>query len=210
MSNINLTRREIEERAHRIEQYFNRHDKDKKKTYAHFMDEGISKKTIYHILRRIEQSGEVTFKRPTGRKVSVCTPEMFEKVAELFKNDPSLSCREGARKLGIARTTIFRIMAKMRESNIETYKQIESDPRCPTCHQKIDPKLAETLKRKKTSKSKKDSSEEAKEDKADDDINQDDETNGEYDDEENESSGVVEDKNDVPISSNGETVMFSL
>lgn len=202
MSNVNLSRREIEERAHRIEQYFNRHDKDKKKTYAHFMDEGISKKSIYHVLRRIEQSGEVTFKRPTGRKVSVCTPEMFEKVAELFKNDPSLSCREGARKLGIARTTIFRIMAKMRERNIETYKLIESDPRCPTCHQKIDEKIAETLKKKKnTTKDKKDNS--MKEEDKSDELKEE-ETNGEY------SSIEDEKNNEVPISSNGETLMFSL
>lgn len=145
----NLTRRAIEDRAQRIEQYYIQHDRDKKKTYAHFTDEGISKKTVYHVLRRIERAGEVIFKKPSGRKVSVCTPEMFEKVAELFKQNPKLSCREGAKQLGVARTTIFRIMAKMREKNIETYKVIESEPRCPTCHQKIDAKIAEALEKRK-------------------------------------------------------------
>lgn len=162
MSTGNLSRRAIEERAQRIEQYYTLHGKDKKRTYAHFTDEGISKKTVYHVIRRIEQSGKVIFKKPSGRKVSVCTPEMFEKVANLFKENPKLSCREGAKQLGVARTTIFRIMAKMRENNIETYKVIESDPRCPTCHQKIDKKILQALEKKKsktkTSKNEQDTS----------------------------------------------------
>lgn len=136
-----MTRRDNEERAKRIVEYYLKHDKDKKRTYLHFMDEGLNKKTVYHVLRRLEQRGDVTFKKPTGRRASVCTPAMFDKVANLFKDNPELSCREAAKQLGIARTTIFRVLARMREENIETYKVVESEPRCPTCHQKIDPKL---------------------------------------------------------------------
>lgn len=143
-------RRDNEERAKRIEQYYIRHNKDKKKTYAHFIDEGLSKKTIYHILRRHELRGDVTFKKPSGRKVSVCTPEMFDKLANIFKNNPDLSCREAAKQLGVARTTIFRIMAKMREKNLETHKVIvQNEPRCPTCHQKIEKKPNVTKEKRK-------------------------------------------------------------
>lgn len=149
---MKASRRDNEERAKRIEQYYIRHGKDKKKTYKHFIDEGLSKKTVYHILRRHDQRGDVTFKKPTGRRVSVCTPEMFDKLANLFKDNPELSCREAAKQLGVARTTIFRIMAKMREKNLETYKTIESEPRCPTCHQKIETKINITKKRTKKSK----------------------------------------------------------
>lgn len=126
-----------------------KHENDKKKTYLHFMDEGLSKKTIYHVLRRHDLRGDVSFKKPTGRKTTVCTPEMFDKLANLFKENPDLSCREAAKKLGIARTTIFRIMAKMREKNIETHKVVESETRCPTCHQKVDPKILIARKRKR-------------------------------------------------------------
>lgn len=145
-------RRANEERAKRIEQYYIRHNKDKKKTYQHFLDEGLTKKTIYHTIRRHDQRGDVTFKKPTGRRVTVCTPEMFERLANLFKENPELSCREAAKQLGIARTTIFRIMAKMREKNLETYKVIESEPRCPTCHQKIEPKATPKRRRRKATK----------------------------------------------------------
>lgn len=148
---MSSSRRANEDRAKRIEQYYIRHGKDKKKTYLHFMDEGLSKKTVYHILKRHDQRGDVSFKKPTGRRVSVCTPEMFEKVANLFKDSPDLSCREAAKQLGVARTTIFRIMAKMREKNLETNKVIVSERRCPTCHQKIEPK-PDTPKRKRKSK----------------------------------------------------------
>lgn len=111
-----------------------------------------AKKTVYHILRRHDQRGDVTFKKPTGRRVSVCTPEMFDKLANLFKDNPELSCREAAKQLGVARTTIFRIMAKMREKNLETYKTIETEPRCPTCHQRIETKINVTKKRTKKTK----------------------------------------------------------
>lgn len=147
-----MSRRDNEERAKRIEQYYIRHGKDKKKTYHHFMDEGLCKKTIYHIMRRHDQRGDVTFKKPTGRRVTVCTPEMFDRLANLFKDNPELSCREAAKQLGIARTTIFRIMAKMREKNLETYKVIESEARCPTCHQKIEPKAPTPRRKKKVEK----------------------------------------------------------
>lgn len=138
---INMSmRRANEDRAKRIIQYYERHDKDKKRTYVHFMDEGLNKKTVYHILRRHEERGDITFRKPTGRRSTVCTPEMFERLANLFKESPKLSCREAAEQLGIARTTIFRIMRKMKEKDIETNKVIESEPRCPTCHQKVDMK----------------------------------------------------------------------
>lgn len=147
-----MSRKANEERAKRVEQYYINHNKDKKRTYMHFSDEGMSKKIIYHIMRRHDQRGDVSFVKPSGRKVSVCTPEMFERVAGLFKENPELSCREAAKQLGVARTTIFRIIAKMREKNLETYKVIESEPRCPTCHQKVDPKvLAAREKRKSNS-----------------------------------------------------------
>lgn len=101
-------------------------------------------------MRRHDQRGDVSFVKPSGRKVSVCTTEMFERVASLFKENPELSCREAAKQLGVARTTIFRIIAKMREKNLETYKVIESEPRCPTCHQKIDPKVLAAREKRKS------------------------------------------------------------
>lgn len=164
-----MSRKENEERAKRVEQYYIRHGKDKKKTYQHFHDEGLSKKTIYHILRRHDTTGNVQFKKPTGRKVSVCTPEMFNKLASIFKDNPELSCREAAKQLGVARTTIFRIMAKMREKNIETYKVIDSIIRCPTCHQRLPPKTELPKPRPRKTKQTKVKKEEDKGNEEDDD-----------------------------------------
>lgn len=176
-----MSRKDNEERAKRVEQYYIRHGKDKKKTYQHFHDEGLSKKTIYHILRRHDTTGNVQFKKPTGRKVSVCTPEMFNKLASIFKDNPELSCREAAKQLGVARTTIFRIMAKMREKNIETYKVIDSIVRCPTCHQRLPPKteLPKPRPRKSKGKGKK---EQKREDDDDEDDEDDDNDEAEGDD----------------------------
>lgn len=134
-----MSRRSLEDRARRIVEYYNRVNKDKKRVIEHFEEEGICKRTISKIIRRHEEKGDVTFMKPPGRRGTICTPEMFDRVANLFKENPNLPSGEAAKQLGIARTTIFRVLAKMREKNIETYKIVET--RCPTCHQKCDPKV---------------------------------------------------------------------
>lgn len=158
------SRQALEERAKRIVQYYIRHGKDKKRTYAHFMDEGLHKRTIVTIIKRHDEEtnnhsttdehghqsehdkqGTSNLnvnttkpeKKPLGRKPTVTTPEMFDKIANLFKEKPDLSCREAAKTLNLSRTTIFRIIRKMKEKNIEINKVIASEPRCPTCHQRI-------------------------------------------------------------------------
>lgn len=128
----------FEERAKRIWEYYLRHSKDRKRTCEHFQDEGLSKRTVYHILRKYEQQGDATSKKPIGRPPTVCTEEMFSRVSQIFRENPNLSCREAALQLGIKRTTIFRIMEKMRERDLPTNKILERQRRCPTCHQKID------------------------------------------------------------------------
>ena len=150
-----MTRKALEERAKRIVEYYLRVNKDKKKVVDHFTEEGVCKKTITKVIRRHEEEGDVSFKKITGRKGHICTPEMFDKVAGLFKNNPHLPSGQAARELGVGRTTIFRILAKMREKNIETYKYM-GETRCPTCHQKCDPKVLIKKERKPKRKKTKD------------------------------------------------------
>lgn len=145
-----MNNKKYEERAKRIEQYYLKHGKDKKKTYLHFTDEGLNKRTIYNILRKHEELGDVSHKKgDVGRKATACTPEMFDKCAKLFKENPKLSFRQAALELNVPRTTVYRILSKMKENDLETYKISETDPRCPTCHQKIDPSKVNLLKPKR-------------------------------------------------------------
>lgn len=145
-----MNNKKYEERAKRIEQYYLKHGKDKKKTYLHFTDEGLNKRTIYNILRKHEELGDVSHRKgDVGRKATACTPEMFDKCAKLFKDNPKLSFRQAALELNVPRTTVYRILSKMKENDLETYKVGEADPRCPTCHQKIDPAKVALLKPKK-------------------------------------------------------------
>lgn len=145
-----MNNQKYEERAKRIEQYYLKHGKDKKKTYVHFTDEGLNKRTIYNILRKHEELGDVSHKKgDVGRKATACTPEMFDKCAKLFKENPKLSFRQAALELNVPRTTVYRILSKMKENDLETYKISETDPRCPTCHQKIDPSKVNLLKPKR-------------------------------------------------------------
>lgn len=145
-----MNNKKYEERAKRIEQYYLKHGKDKKKTYSHFTDEGLNKRTIYNILRKHEELGDVSHKKgDVGRKATACTPEMFDKCAKLFKDNPKLSFRQAALELNVPRTTVYRILSKMKENDLETYKISEADPRCPTCHQKIDPAKVSLLKPKR-------------------------------------------------------------
>lgn len=156
------TRQAIEDRAKRIVQYYLRYEGDKKRTCAHFEDEGIPKRTILNVLKRFQdklanppptddeekESFNLMGKKPLGRKPTVTTPEMFDKVSSLFREYPDLSCREAAKRLDLARTSIFRVIKKMKENGIEINKDIVSERRCPTCHQRIkDPtKMVKTKK----------------------------------------------------------------
>lgn len=145
-----MSRKSLEERAKRIVEFYLRTGKDKKKVVDHFGEEGICKRTVNKVIKKHEERGDVSFIKPTGRKGTMCTPEMFDKVATLFRANPTLPSGEAAKQLGIARTTIFRILAKMRENDIETFKEIET--RCPTCHQKCNPKAL--IKKKKNNNNK--------------------------------------------------------
>lgn len=149
---MSLSRSAHQERAKRIIEFFLRHDKDKKATLKHFAEEGVGKKCIYSVLKRHEIQGDVVYKKPTGRKLSVCTPEMFEKLSKLFKENPQITSKAAAEQLGVARTSIFRIMAKMREINMETNREV-GEGRCPTCRQTIKSKKPLKKKERKVPKS---------------------------------------------------------
>ena len=137
-----------EERAKRIVEFYLRFDKDKLKTLKHFKDEGVPSRSIHRIITNYEKRGEAKFKKIPGRSKKIDSMEAYNKLAAIFKEDPKMSCGDVANRLGVSKTTVLRILRQMRSDNVETYREVDTVI-CPTCHQRCDPKVLESIRKRK-------------------------------------------------------------
>jgi transposase len=102
-----MSRSDNESFAARVAHYFeNRCGRSKKLTVRHFVEEGKSKSTIYTILKRYEETGQVKFKLIPGRPPIESSPKKVKKVEKVFTKSPSVSVRAAARKLNFKRSTV--------------------------------------------------------------------------------------------------------
>jgi len=101
--------------ADRIVHFFvNVANKDTKTTVRHFViQEEIPRSTVHNILQRYKERGNSLNKIPPGRPVSQSTLALIEKVRMLFENDPYLSERAAAAKVGISKTYLRQIKVKL-------------------------------------------------------------------------------------------------
>ena len=101
------THEENQALAKRIFHYYkNVVSNDKSATVRHFMEEGIWKSSIYHIINRCADSESANFKPLPGPKPSKITPNIAKKLKATFTKDPSTTVRNVAVKLNLARSTI--------------------------------------------------------------------------------------------------------
>ena len=85
---------------------------NKFETVSHFKKQGLKTQNLYKILRRYEETGTHEFKRKSGRKVTVATPEMINKVKKRLVNTQN-TIRDTARTLGISKTRVQDIKIMM-------------------------------------------------------------------------------------------------
>lgn len=101
--------------------YTNDGGRDVKLTCRHFMAEGIARTTIKDIIGRYEERGTVVHETSGGRPRSVATVKVVNAISRLIEKDPNISVRNGARKLGLSKTTYDRV--KAHELGIKAYKK---------------------------------------------------------------------------------------
>lgn len=76
------------------------------------MEEGAPKRTIYNVIQRYEESGQVEYKKLCGRPSVKTSPKKVEKVRKLYEKAPSTSIRIAARKLKMTVSTLSNIKLK--------------------------------------------------------------------------------------------------
>jgi len=99
-----MARQEHQYFANRVFHYFeNVAHRNKKMTADHFVSEGKRRDTIYRIIKRCEETGEVNFKSIPG---PACVKMSPRKLAKVFRKDPNISVRAAAQKLNMPKSTV--------------------------------------------------------------------------------------------------------
>lgn len=118
-----MKRFEKEARAKRIIQfYIGQGCESKKTTCEHFAAEGVPKSTLYGIIRRFEVTRLTEYKSLVGRPRSVATPQVVQKIKQVFTDRPNTSVRNLASKMKIARSTLSHIKIKTLHLRARTKK----------------------------------------------------------------------------------------
>ena len=102
-----MSRKANELLAKRVFHYYeNVSGRSKSITANHFALEGKRKTTIYHIIKKYEESNHISFKKLPGRPVSQSTPKRLKKISKILTNNPSTSVCTAATKLNIPKSTL--------------------------------------------------------------------------------------------------------
>ena len=113
-----MRRVEHESFAKRVCQFYCENNRDRLSTYHHFASENRARKTIYQIIERFEERGNIDFKPIPGDKRRVRTNRKIEQVQREINKNPAISDRKLAAKLGISTKTLGRIK---KELNVKSY-----------------------------------------------------------------------------------------
>jgi transposase len=117
-----MIRKENEIFAKRVVQFYTQYAKcNSLATFNHFKAEGKAKSTIYGIISRYKQQGNADYKKITGRHPSVATTTNVIKIRRQIKNNPIMSVRKGAKKLGISKSSYSDI--KVKKLKIKAFKR---------------------------------------------------------------------------------------
>lgn len=112
-----MKRQEYEVFAKRVILFYESHNK--KDTVKHFLQEGAIRTSIYRIIRRYEETGEVSFKKIPGRDRTVTVPRNVNRVKSIFDKTPSTSVRVAADKLKISKSSVARM--KRNDLHLKAY-----------------------------------------------------------------------------------------
>lgn len=93
-------------------------------TVRHFTAEGYSERTIRNILTRYQNEGRVTQKKRGGRPATVCTKKVERDAVKILDENPNISVRNAAQKLGIAKSTFSDLKTRKLNYKAKTAKTV--------------------------------------------------------------------------------------
>lgn len=79
-------------------------------TAKHFMEEGISKSTIYNIIKTFEERQSTVRKVGSGRPAKILTPKVLDNIKKKIDNSDDLSFNQVAKQLNCHRTHVSRTL----------------------------------------------------------------------------------------------------
>lgn len=105
-----LSKFEVYELSKRIVHFYETAgERDCKNTKEHFAKEGVSASTTRNILDRYLKENRTVYRDRTGRPPTVATPKLEAKIRSIFTNDPGLSVRNAASRVGASKSTVGRL-----------------------------------------------------------------------------------------------------
>lgn len=120
---------EVDARRIRIGKFYMQHkDKWKKFTVDHFKPENIPARTIYNIIKRVDQNVSFERKPGQGRKISPKTQKLQRGVKRLVANKLNRSQNFIARKYGVHKKTVFRVLKELGLKKFKRIKAPKFDP----------------------------------------------------------------------------------
>lgn len=99
--------------AESIVNYYKLHNFDRKRTNEHFLDQGVSIRTIQRVLKRYLEHGQIKYDKYHGRPRTALTERNKKKIRRVFVKNPSTSNRKVAQKLKMSESTIRVAKAEM-------------------------------------------------------------------------------------------------
>jgi transposase len=100
--------------------YEKNHDKGKKFTADHFISEGVSKSTIYDIMKRFESGASVYDKKSSGRPPKIFTKRAKAKLKRLTNNKSGISQRKLASRFKCSQKLV---LLALRDMSIYRWKK---------------------------------------------------------------------------------------
>ena len=108
-----MSRKNHENFAQRVCQFYEENERDRLKTFKHFAGEKKDRSTIYRIIARYEERGDINFKPIPGENRKVRTNKKISQVRRKIVKNPTISDRKQAAKLGISPRTFGRIKKEL-------------------------------------------------------------------------------------------------
>lgn len=106
----------------RVVQFFNTHrQRGKCFTVRHFVEEGLSRRTIYHILQKYEERGNCERKPGSGRQAEIMTPKVVKRIKTKLLSSKPPSTRSLARTIGCSQQHVCKTIH--RKTNLQFRKK---------------------------------------------------------------------------------------
>lgn len=108
----------------RVVQFYINNKSNRLLTVKHFLEENVSRSTLYHIISRFEATKSTKRSKGSGRKPKIMTKKVVEKLRNLIKSRKGFSQNAAAKKFSCSQSYINKVVAT--KCNLRCFKKVKS------------------------------------------------------------------------------------